>query len=392
MEIDLTWLQVDLDRICDNIALVRQKAGSSVLAVVKADAYGLGAVTVAHAVQAQCDFLGTANIAEALELRRSGIQKPILILGRVPVPAYPLAVAADIRVPIFLYEDAVALSQEAAHQGKIACFHFAVDTGMSRIGFQATEESADLCRRIMALPHLKAEGLFSHFATADGADLTQARQQQALFEDFDRMLRDRGIHIPIRHMNNSAGIMNFPGKFELVRSGIVNYGLYPSEDMQPDLLPVKPVVEWIAKVVYVKTLPAGRKISYGGTYTTTRDTRIATLPVGYADGYRRCLSDGGYVLLHGKKAPIIGRVCMDQLMVDVTDIPQVQIGDHAVLIGRSGAEAITVDDMAKWVGTINYEIICGISRRIPRVYYRQGKPVNEIHYLLDSQHRKGDVL
>ncbi len=392
MEIDLTWLQVDLGKIRDNLALVRQKSGSGILAVVKADAYGLGAVTIAHAVEDQCDFLGTANIAEALELRRSGIKKPILILGRVPVTAYSLAVAADIRVPMFLYEDAVALSDEAVRQGKTARFHFAVDTGMSRIGFQATAESADLCQRILQLPNLKAEGLFSHFATADSADLTQAKAQQALFEQFDGLLRQRGIHIPLRHMNNSAGIMNFPGSFELVRSGIVNYGLYPSEDMNPALLPVQPVVEWIAKVVYVKTLPAGRKISYGGTYTTTKDTRIATLPVGYADGYRRCLSDRGYVLLHGKRAPIIGRVCMDQLMVDVTDIPQVQIGDHAVLIGQSGTETVTVDDMAKWVGTINYEIICGISRRIPRVYYRQGKPVSEIHYLLDNQRQKGDAL
>ncbi len=389
MEIDLTWLQVDLSGICDNFKLVQQKAGSDVLAVVKADAYGLGAVTVAHELEKSCAFLGTANIAEALELRRAGVKKPILILGRVPVPAFSLAVAADIRMPIFMYEDALALSREAVQQGKTAYFHFAVDTGMSRIGFQATEESADLCKKIMALPGLHAEGLFSHFARADEADLTSAQEQLALFEAFDKMLQSRDIHIPIRHMNNSAGIMNFPGNWELVRSGIVNYGLFPSEDVNPELLPVKPVVEWIAKVVYVKTLPAGRQISYGGTYTTTRETRVATLPVGYADGYRRCLSDGGYVLLHGKKAPILGRVCMDQLMVDVTEIPDVKIGDRAVLIGRSGDEEITVDQMAALCGTINYEIICGISRRIPRVYYRNGKPVSEIHYLLDNQRQKG---
>ncbi len=392
MEIDLTWLQVDLSGICDNFRLARQRSGGEALAVVKADAYGLGAVTVAHALEQDCAFLGTANIAEALELRRSGIKKPILILGRVPVPAYPLAVEADIRVPIFLYEDAMALSKEAMHQGKTAFFHFAVDTGMSRIGFQATEASAELCEKIMQLPGICAEGLFSHFATADEKDLSGAKAQLALFERFDAMLKERGIHIPLRHMDNSAGIMNFPGKFELVRSGIVNYGLYPSGDVDPEKLPVKPVVEWIAKVVYVKTLPAGRRISYGGDYETTRETRIATLPVGYADGYRRSLSDKGYVLLHGKKAPIIGRVCMDQLMVDVTDIPETQIGDHAVLIGRSGGERITVDDMARLTDTINYEIICGISRRIPRIYFRDGEPVSEIHYLLDGKTRKGMPL
>ena len=383
MEYDLTWLQVDLDAVTENFRRVCQKAGTDVLAVVKADAYGLGAVTIAHALQDSCAFLGTANITEALELRRSGITKPILILGRMPVSAYPLAVREDIRMPIFLYEDAKALSDEAVRQGKTARFHFAVDTGMSRIGFQATQESADLCRRICNLPGIVAEGIFSHYATADGKDLSSAKEQKALFDEFVQMLAQRGIRIPIRHMNNSAGIMNFPGDQEMVRSGIINYGLYPSDEVDPQLLPVKPVVEWIAKVVYVKTLPAGRQISYGGCYTTTRDTVVATLPVGYADGYRRSLTDKAHVLIHGKKAPIIGRICMDQMMVDVTDIPDVRIGDHAVLIGRSGQEQITVDDIAGLTGTLNYEIICGISRRTPRVYFRDGKPVSEVHYLLD---------
>ena len=384
MEFDLTWLQVNLDALADNMRAVRQRAGVDVLAVVKADAYGLGAVTVARALEDSCAFFGTANISEALELRRSGIAKPILILGRVPVSAYPLAVAEDIRVPIFIYEDAVALSGEAVRQGKTANFHFVVDTGMSRIGFQATQEAADMCAAICKLPGLQAEGLFSHFATADGEDLTSARQQQELFAEFEEMLNERGVRIPIRHLNNSAGIINFPGQQDMVRSGIVQYGMYPSDAVDKALLPVKPVMEWIAKVVYVKSLPAGRRISYGGCYTTTRDTVVATLPVGYADGYSRRLTDKAYVLIHGKKAPIIGRICMDQMMVDVTDIPGVQIGDHAVLIGRSGDEEITADDLAQLTGTLNYEIICGISRRTPRVYFRGGKPVSEVHYLLDN--------
>jgi alanine racemase len=290
-------------------------------------------------------------------------------------------------VPIFIYEDAVALSKEAAAQGKTANFHFVVDTGMSRIGFQATEESAAVCADVCKLPNLRAEGLFSHYATADGADLTSANEQLVLFEEFTEMLKARGIQIPIRHLNNSAGIINFPGKQDMVRSGIVQYGMYPSNEVDPTLLPVKPVMEWIAKVVYVKTLPAGRQISYGGSYTTTRDTVVATLPVGYADGYRRSLTDKAHVLIRGKKAPIIGRICMDQMMVDVTDIPGVQIGDNAVLIGRSGDEQITVDYLAELTGTLNYEIICGISRRTPRVYFRGGKPVSEVHYLLDAQEK-----
>ncbi len=384
MEFDLTWLQVDLDALAENMRLVRERAGAKVLAVVKADAYGLGAVTIAHALEDSCAFFGTANISEALELRRSGITKPILILGRVPVSAYPLAVAENIRVPIFIYEDAVALSKEAVRQGKTANLHFVVDTGMSRIGFQATEEAADMCADICKLPGLRAEGIFSHYATADGADLTSAKKQQTLFTRFAGMLAKRGIEIPIRHMNNSAGIINFPGQQDMVRSGIVQYGMYPSDEVDKALLPVKPVMEWIAKVVYVKKLPAGRQISYGGCYTTTRETLVATLPVGYADGYRRSLTDQGYVLIRGKKAPIIGRICMDQTMVDVTDIPGVQIGDNAVLIGRSGDEEITVDYLAQLTGTLNYEIICGISRRTPRVYFRGGKPVSEVHYLLDT--------
>ena len=387
MEFDLTWLQVDLDALAENLRKVKDRAGTEVLAVVKADAYGLGAVTVARAMEDACAFFGTANISEALELRRSGIKKPILILGRVPISAYPFAVAEDIRVPVFIYEDAVALSAEAVRQGKTANFHFVVDTGMSRIGFQATEEAADMCTEICKLPNLRAEGLFSHYATADGADLTSANEQLALFEEFTEKLKVRGVQIPVCHLNNSAGIINFPGKQDMVRSGIVQYGMYPSDEVDADLLKVEPVMEWIAKVVYVKTLPAGRQISYGGCYTTTRETKVATLPVGYADGYRRSLTDKGHVLIHGKKAPIIGRICMDQMMVDVTDIADVKIGDHAVLIGRSGDEAITVDYLAQLTGTLNYEIICGISRRTPRVYLRGGKPVSEVHYLLDTQEK-----
>ena len=385
MEFDQTWIQVDLDAIEHNFCLVCQKTGAGVLATVKADAYGMGAVAVAQALEDRCAFLGTANIAEALELRWAGIRKPILILGRIPVSAYPDAIANDIRMPIFVWEDAQALSQEAQRQGKTARFHFAVDTGMGRIGFEPGEASADLCTEIVKLPNLRAEGLFSHFATADCADLTRTRLQARRFEDFDAMLKARGIHIPIRHLNNSAGIMNLSESYEMVRSGIVTYGLYPSREVDPTVLPIRPVLRWLTRVAYVKTLPAGRQISYGGDYTTSRRTRVATLPVGYADGYRRGLTGRGWVLLHGKKAPIIGRICMDQMMVDVTDIPDVAIGDTATLIGCDGPEEITADTLADLTDTISYEIICGISRRIPRLYFRGDHPVSEVHHLLDSK-------
>ena len=388
MQFDQTCLNIDLDALTENFDTVQKKVGVKVMAIVKADAYGLGAVAVARALEDRCAFFGVSSIAEALELRHAGIRTPILILGRVPVSAYPLVVEHDIRTTLFIYEDALALSQEASRQNKTAIFHFAVDTGMSRIGFQATEESADLCLQICQLPHLQAEGLFSHFAGADCADLTSAKEQAALFARFDGMLRQRGIVIPLRHLNNSAGIMNFDTCYEMVRSGIVTYGMYPSDEVDPQNLPLKPVVQWVSRVAYVKTLPAGRQISYGGTFTTTRETVVATLPVGYADGFRRRLSGQGHVLIHGKKAPVLGRVCMDQTIVDVTDIPDVKLDDKVILIGSSADERITADQMAQATGTINYEIICGLSRRIPRAYYRGGKKVSEVHYLLDGQHRE----
>ncbi len=386
MQFDQTCLYIDLDQVGRNLALVREKSGVAVCAIVKADAYGMGAVSIARAVEGQCAFFGVSSIAEAVELRRAGIRKPILILGRVPVSAYPLVVRHDIRTTMFLWEDAIALSEEARLQGKTARFHFAVDTGMSRIGAQATEESAALCLRMAALPNLYAEGLFSHFACADCADLTFAREQARIFGEFDEMLRRQGLQIPIRHLNNSAGIMNFGTQYEMVRSGIVTYGLLPSDEVEPASLPVEPVMQWITRVAYVKTLPAGRSIGYGAAYTTTRETRVATLPVGYADGFRRSLSGIGHVLIRGKRAPVLGRVCMDQIMVDVTDIPDVELDDKVILIGRSGDEQITAEDMAAATGTINYEIVCGLSRRIPRAYYRSGCRVHEVHYLLDRPH------
>ncbi len=391
MRFDQTCLNIDLDALQHNLELVQSKAGVAVMAVVKADAYGLGAVTVSHALQEQCAFFGVANIAEAMELRRAGIRKPILILGRVPVSAYALVVREEIRITLFIYDDAVALSEEAQRQGKTAIVHFAIDTGMSRIGCQATAESADLCVQMASLPGIVAEGLFSHFACADCADLASARQQSELFAAFDAMLRSRGLALPIRHMDNSAGIMNFNTCYEMVRSGIVTYGMYPSDEVDPQSLPIRPVMQWVTRVAYVKTLPAGRQIGYGGTYTTTKETVIATLPVGYADGYRRSLSGIGHVLIHGKRAPILGRVCMDQIMVDVTDIPDVALDDKVILIGRSGEEEITVDDIAAATGTINYEIVCGLSRRIPRAYYRGGKKVSEVHYLLDHANTEVEV-
>lgn len=384
MKLDSTYVKIDLDAIAANIAAVRQKAGVMVMAVIKADAYGHGAVQVARLLEGQCAFFGVSSVLEALELRQAGLKIPILILGHTPVSAYPAAIREDIRPAIFHYADALALSAEAVKQGKTARFHLVVDTGMSRIGFQVTEEAADTCAAIAGLPGLRAEGLFSHFATADCADLSRAYEQAKRFDAFDKMLKDRGVEIPIRHLDNSAGVMNFDCHYEMVRSGIVTYGLYPSDQVEPGLLSLRPALSWHSRVTHVKTLEPGREVSYGGTFVTARPTVVATVPVGYADGYRRSLSGKFHVLIGGKKAPILGRICMDQLMVDVTDIPGVGVDAPVVLVGSQGKETITVEQIAAVADSFNYEFVCGISRRVPRLYCQDGRTVHEVHYLLDT--------
>lgn len=385
MNLNSTQLIIDLDAIRHNIRAVHERAGVPVMAIIKADAYGHGAVEIARHIDGDCAFFGVSSILEALELRQAGIEKPILILGYTPVAAFPEAIRQGIRPAIFRYEDALALSQAATALGMTAKFHIAVDTGMSRIGFQVTPEEADICARIAALPNVEAEGLFSHLATADCADLTRARHQAALFDQFDEMLHSRGVTIRLRHLDNSAGVMNFHCKYELVRSGIVTYGMYPSTEVDPSVLDLRPALRWESRITHLKTLEPGREIGYGGTYTTTRPTRVATVPVGYADGYRRNLSGRFYVLIRGKKAPILGRICMDQMMVDVTEIPDAALNDTVVLVGKSGDLNISVEEVAAQGDSFNYEFVCGISRRVPRVYLLGGEVFHSVLYLLDKQ-------
>ena len=384
MNYDNTRVKIDLDIIQENFNAVAKKAGVPVMAIVKADAYGHGAIQVAKLLEGQCAFFGVSSMLEAMELRQAGLKTPILILGHTPQRAFPKAIQEGIRPAIFSLEDAKALSQAAVDLSMEAPFHFAVDTGMSRIGFQADEASADVCAQIAALPNLKAEGLFSHFATADCEDLERSKAQAALFDGFYEMLQKRGVEIPIRHLDNSAGLMNFPQHYDMVRSGIVTYGMYPSSEVSPALLKLKPALQWLSRVTHVKVLEPGREISYGGTFVTTRKTVVATVPVGYADGYRRSLSGKFYVLIRGKKAPILGRICMDQMMVDVTDIPGVTVEDRVVLVGSYDDEQITMEQIAQAADSFNYEFVCGISRRVPRIYIRDGKTVHSVHYLLDD--------
>lgn len=374
---------VDLDTIRNNFLAVKQKVGddTGILAVIKADAYGHGAIETARELEKLCDFFGVADIDEAMQLRIGGFNKPILILGRTD-PYYSDAIIKyDIRTTVSCLSDAESLSEEGARQGKKAKIHIALDTGMSRIGFQADEISEIV--KISKLPYIEIEGVFSHFATADESDLSKAEKQKELFDSMLKEIEKEGISIPIRHMNNSAGIINFSRRYDLVRAGIVLYGLYPSHDIDKSLLDVKPAMRWVAKISHVKTLPAGREVSYGGTYVTTRDTRVATVPVGYADGYPRCLSDKGEVLVNGRRVPIIGRICMDQFMIDVTGVPDVTLGTEITLVGKDGDDCLTMEEVSEKAHSFNYELLCRISRRVPRIYYKNGKEAISLHYLLD---------
>ena len=369
MVLSNTWVNIDLDAILHNFNAVQEKAGVPVCAVVKADAYGHGAVPVAKHLEAHAAMFAVSSVAEALELRQAGIQKPILLLGHTPAQLMEPAVEHALRVAISTREDGVALAQAAQKLQKTGYAHLAVDTGMSRLGFQVTEESAAICTQLAKLPGLEIEGVFSHYATADETDLSKARAQTRQFDHFLELLRENGVEPKLRHLDNSAGTVNFEGHYDMVRAGIVLYGVYPSDEVDPALLPLQPAMTWETAVSHVKKLEPGRAIGYGGTFVTQRQMVVATIPVGYADGYRRSLSGRYYVLIRGQRAPILGRVCMDQMMVDVTDIPGVTMGDRVVLLGRDGQETITAQELGAAAGSFSYEQLCAVGHRVERVYF-----------------------
>jgi alanine racemase len=371
---------IDLDAIRHNMNAMHEKItpNTKILAVIKADGYGHGAIEVAEAID-DFDYVfgyAVATVEEGIILRNHGIQKPILILGYVFPDQYETMIKAEIRPTVFTREMAEELSQTAAGLQKDCKIHFAIDTGMSRIGYQVTEKAADEMEHLASLPHIVVEGIFTHFARADEKDKEPARQQLRLFEKMIDMLEQRGVKIPIHHCSNSAGIVELPeANMNLVRAGITMYGLWPSQEVDRTAISLKPALSLITHVAYVKELPSGRAISYGGTYVTKKEQRIATIPVGYADGYARSLSNKGEVLIHGRRAPICGRVCMDQFMVDVTDIPDVKSGDEVVLIGSVGDECISMEELGERSGRFNYEFVCDLGKRIPRVYTLNGKVI-----------------
>ena len=366
------YAEISLEAIGHNIREVKKRLpeGVKLLGVVKANAYGHGAVPVASYLENQVDYFATATIEEAVELRENGISAPILILGYVSPSQYGDLVEYDITQTIDSYAQALALEKEAARQNRKAKAHLAVDTGMTRIGFQVTEHDADEAAKIADLPHIELEGMFTHFSCADQEDKTYCSMQMEKYDKMTALLAERGVTIPLRHICNSAGIMEFDDhRFEMVRSGIITYGIYPSEEVKKERLDLIPALSWKSHVIHVKEVGPGIGVSYGATYVTEKPmTRIATVSAGYADGYPRALSNQGCVLIHGKKAPIIGRVCMDQMMVDVTDIPDVQVEDVVTLVGTDGDETITIEEIANPAARFDYEMLCDISSRVTRVY------------------------
>lgn len=371
---------INLDHLRNNIEEISKNISETtgIMAVIKTDAYGHGAIPIAAELESfsKVTGYGVATIEEAMALKRSGYKKPVLILGYSFPSAYETIVDNDIRATIFEYESAAELSKIASHKGKTAKIHLKVDTGMNRIGMRPDESGLSVVKKIAKLPGIEIEGIFTHFAKADEYDKTGVKSQIVKFNSFLKAIEDAKISIPIKHCSNSAGIIDIPAcNMNMVRAGIILYGLWPSDEVNKESISLKPMMELKSTVVYVKEVDKGSEISYGGTFVTGRKTKIATVSVGYGDGYPRILSNKGYVLIHGQKAPIVGRVCMDQMMVDVTEISMVRQGDLVTLIGVDGREEISMDDFSKLSMRINYESVCDIGKRVPRIYFKEGKEV-----------------
>lgn len=369
-----TYCEIDLDAILQNILNIKKKAGKDVklMAVIKADGYGHGANEIGHYIKDEVDFFGVATIEEAIDLRKAGLTLPILILGYNSPSLYHLNLEYDVDQTIYSYETAQKMSETAVKMGKTARIHIALDTGMTRIGISPDEEGLETVKKIHQLSSVKIEGLFTHFSCADMTDKKYTFEQMERYDFFVKLLEENDIEIPIKHICNSAGIMEFDHhRYNMVRSGIITYGLYPSDEVDRNTLPLTPALSWKSHIVNIMEPEMNRGVSYGATYVIDHPCRIATVSIGYADGYSRSLSNKGWVLIHGRKAPIVGRVCMDQMMVDITDIPDVKIEDIVTLIGTDGDERISVEDMANLSGSFNYEFVCDIGKRVPRIYLKE---------------------
>ena len=373
---DRVWAEIDLDAISYNIEQIKSKIKkeTQIICVIKTDGYGHGALQIAKHLQHQDRIWGfaVATVEEAVTLRKNGINAKILILGYTFPYCYSELVDMEIRPTVFMLETARQLSEAAVKENKNCKIHIKIDTGMTRIGIMPDEEGLRLVEEISKLPNLEIEGIFTHFATADEQSTSKAYHQFEVFRDFVSLLEDRlGYQIPLKHCSNSAGISEMPeANMDAVRAGIILHGLWPSNEVKEKKnIDLKPALSLKTKVVYVKTVPKNCEVSYGGTFVTFRDTRIATVCIGYGDGYPRSLSNVGTVLVNGQRAYIIGRVCMDQMMIDITDIRgNVCVGDTVTLIGKDQDEEITMEELGELSGRFNYELACDLGKRIPRIY------------------------
>ncbi len=388
------YAEIDLDAIRNNMNNMKAHLapGTRMIGVIKTDGYGHGAVPIGKELEL-LDYVwgyAVATAEEALLLRHAGLKKPILVLGYTFPYSYESLIREDIRMAVFRYDTLEELSQTCAALKREgvdarAKVHIKVDTGMSRIGIMPDDKGLAFVQSALETENVDVEGIFTHFARADEADKTPAKRQLSAFCSFLQKIRERtGKEIPLRHCSNSAGIVEMPiANMDLVRAGITLYGLWPSEQVRRDIVSLTPVLSLYSHIVYVKEIEEGTQVSYGGTFTAASKMRIATLPVGYGDGYPRGLSGKGYVLVHGRRAPILGRVCMDQFMIDVTNIPEAEYGDRATLIGQDGQETITMEMLGELSGRFNYELACDLGKRIPRVYTKGGKILYTKDYYQD---------
>ncbi len=377
-ECQRVYAQVDLEAVKENVMALKahMEDHARMMAVIKADAYGHGSVPVGRYLE-KLDFLfgfAVATVEEALELREAGIQKPVLILGYTFPYGYEAMIRESIRASVFREDMVREMSEAACRLGKAMKVHVKVDTGMSRIGISPDDSGIAFLQSIKELPGIEIEGIFTHFSRADERDKSCVHEQLRRFLEFlGRVREECGLEIPIKHCSNSASILELPeANMDLVRPGIVLYGVYPSDEVRRDQVLLRPALSLHSHVVYVKPLHPGQSVSYGGTFTAEKEMRIATVPVGYGDGYPRSLSNKGYVLIRGKRAPILGRICMDQFMADVTDIEGAKEGDPVTLIGRDGEDEITAESLGELSGRFSYELLCDLGKRIPRIYLSEG--------------------
>lgn len=383
-EYQRVYARIDLDAVRNNMDHMKASLApeTKMIGVIKTDGYGHGAIPIARELEPIEYMYGfaVATAEEAFILRNSGITKPILILGYTFPYSYERLIREEIRMTVFRYDTLKELSAVAARLkengiNKKAGIHIKVDTGMSRIGVRPDEEGYAFVQKAFETDGIEVEGIFTHFARADETDKTAVNKQLAEFNRFLAYIKERtGREIPVKHCSNSAGIIELPqANMDAVRAGITLYGLWPSGQVRKDIITLTPVLSLYSHIIYIKEIEKGTPVSYGGTFTAEHRMKIATIPVGYGDGYPRGLSGKGYVLLHGKRAPVLGRVCMDQFMVDVSFIPEAKEGDSVTLIGEDGDLRITMEELGELSGRFNYEFACGLGRRVPRVYTKGGK-------------------